>query len=62
VKERNEETGELEVTGHLNRMEVSFLLQFAINTLMMQGVIFDLSKEVPETEMRITMPEGSTLQ
>jgi hypothetical protein len=43
-------------------MEVSFLLQYAINALMMQGVLFDLKKDVPETEMRITMPEGSTLQ
>jgi len=46
----------------LNKSEVSFLLQFAINDLMMKGVLFDLTKEVPETEMRITMPEGSTLQ
>ena len=29
---------------------------------MMQGVLFDLKREVAETEMRITMPEGSTLQ
>jgi hypothetical protein len=43
-------------------MEISFLLQYAINALMMQGVLFDLKKDVPETEMRITMPEGSTLQ
>lgn len=62
MKERNEETGELQLIGHLNKSEVSFLLQFAINDLMMKGVLFDLTKEVPETEMRITMPEGTTIQ
>lgn len=60
VKNRNEETGELEFGGFLNGLEISFLLQFAINTLMAKGVEFDLQTE--SEELRIKIPEGSTIQ
>ena len=64
VKERNEETGEVECAGWLNRTEVSFLLQYAINQLMAMGAVFDLKKEQleKEEEMRITFPSNETIQ
>lgn len=64
VRERNEETGEIEFAGWLNKIEINFLLQYAINNLMAQGVIFDLKKEQEEgsEEMRIQIPNNATIQ
>jgi hypothetical protein len=60
VRERNEETGEVEVVGFLNKIECSFLLQYAINALMSMGTSIDLKKESEEN--RFQMPEGDMLQ
>lgn len=64
VRERNEETGEIEFAGWLNKLEINFLLQYAINNLMAQGVIFDLKTEQEEgkEEMRIQIPTNETIQ
>lgn len=64
VKERNEETGEIECAGWLNKTEVSFLLQYAINQLMAIGAVFDLKKEQEEKDesLRIKLPVDATLQ
>lgn len=64
VKERNEETGEVECAGWLNKTEVSFLLQYAINSLMAIGAVFDLKKEQEQEkeELRITFPTNETIQ
>ena len=66
VKSRNEETGEIEVVGFLNKSEVTYLLQFAINYLMAIGAEVDLKQQAQNAEgedaMRIIMPEGMTLQ
>lgn len=50
VKTRNEETGDIEFAGFLNQVEVAFLLQYAINSLMAAGVTSE--------EMRIQVPNG----
>ena len=65
IKEMNGETGELLTAGFLNRKEMNFLIQFAINTLMSQGVIFNLKQQLEEGDdetMRITIPDGVTVQ
>ena len=61
VKEKNEE-GELETVGTLNPKEVSFLVQYAINELMAKGCIFEINKHTETDEIRITLPDGATLQ
>lgn len=63
VKRHNEETGDIEVAGFLNQVEVAYLLQFAINALMSMGVEVDLKEEAKEDEhglptSRIKMPKG----
>lgn len=63
VKRHNEETGDIEVAGFLNQVEVAYLLQFAINALLSMGVEIDLKKEAEEDEegkpkSRIKMPKG----
>lgn len=64
VRERNEETGEIEFAGWLSKPEINFLLQYAINSLMAQGVIFDLKTEQEEgkEEMRIQIPANESIQ
>lgn len=65
VKERNEETGEIECAGWLNKTEVSFLLQYAINQLMAMGAVFDIKREQEENnkdELRIKLPTNETIQ
>jgi hypothetical protein len=66
VKSRNSDTGEVEVAGHLNQIEVSFLLQFAINALMSMGAEIDLKEDDDDGEgkkkSRIKLPKGTTLQ
>ena len=65
IKEMNGETGELLTAGFLNRKEMNFLIQFAINTLMSQGVIFNLKQQLEEGDdetMRITIPDGTIIQ
>jgi len=56
----------MEVAGILNGKEISFLLQYAINQLMANGVLFDLTRpdttEDGEEALRIKVPEGTTLQ
>lgn len=44
VKARDEE-GTVLLEGKLNRNEVSFLIGYAINDLMHQGVIFNLQEQ-----------------
>ena len=48
------------MAGTLNPKEVSFLVQYALNSLVAKGVIFDLTRE--SEELRMTIPEGETLQ
>jgi hypothetical protein len=54
--------------GSLNRFEVSFLIQYAVNALMTQGAIFNITPDKEEDDedaepMRITLPKGdNTLQ
>ena len=62
VKEKNEETGEIDIVGTLNSPEVNYLVQYAINTLMAQGVQFDLDKEAKDNELRFAFPTDATLQ
>ena len=65
VKEFNEKTNEAEVVGSLNSIEVSYLVQFAINYLMAAGVEMDMKKmgEVEDQEaLRFELPDGATLQ
>ena len=66
VKNYNEETGAIEVAGYLNKVEVNYLLQFAINYLMAIGAEVDLKQQAQNAEgednLRIIMPEGMTLQ
>jgi len=55
----------VEVVGSLNSVEVSFLVQFAINYLMAAGVDIDM-KQMEEQEdqeaMRFKIPVGTTVQ
>jgi len=55
----------MEVAGNLTGKEVSFLLQYAINQLMANGVLFDLTKpettEDGEEAMRINVPVGANV-
>jgi len=50
------------LAGTLNKKEVNFLIQFAINQLMVNGVLFHLTQptadENGEDNMRIEIPEG----
>lgn len=61
VKTKNEETGEILFEGTLNRKEVGFLLNYAINDLMHAGVQFHLDREQPEgdaeQEVRFEFPK-----
>lgn len=41
---------------------MNYLVQYAINTLMAQGVQFDLDKEAKDNELRIKFPVDATLQ
>jgi hypothetical protein len=62
VRERDEETGEVSVSGFLNKNEVSYLLQFAINALMALGTEIDLKSEPDELEkIRFKLPKGTTI-
>ena len=61
VKEKDEETGEIKVVGTLNALEVNFLVQYAINALMAQGVLFELSEQ-SDSKLRIYREDGTTLQ
>jgi hypothetical protein len=49
VKFRDED-GNVTLEGYLNRNEVSFLLQFAINELMAEGVRFNIANDLDEDE------------
>lgn len=66
VKTRNEETGDIEVAGFLNQIEVAYLLQFAINALMSMGAEIELQESAEDEEgkeiSRIKMPKGTVLQ
>jgi len=62
VREKNE-LGEMETVGTLNPKEVSFLVQYAINDLMAKGCIFEINRQAENDEtIRITLPDGTTLQ
>lgn len=54
------------MAGVLTGKEVTFLVQYAINQLMANGVLFDLTRpektEDGEDALRIKVPEGTTLQ
>lgn len=59
-----DEDGNVTVEGFLNRNEVSFLLQYAINNLMADGVMFNITGDQDEdpdddAPSRITYPEGT---
>lgn len=54
--------GNLKLSGELTKKEVSFLLQYAINNLMASGVVFNMSQEAGEEEIRFSAPDGTTLQ
>jgi hypothetical protein len=58
VKFRDEE-GNVVLEGHLNRMETAYLLQYAINNLMAEGVMFNLDQEQAEEDetVRFNFPE-----
>jgi hypothetical protein len=60
VVARDEETGEVKIEGYLNRHEMGFLVQFAINELVADGVEFNLTYDEPDDddEPRITYPKG----
>lgn len=60
VSQYNRESGDLECEGTFNEVEIKFLLQYAINTLMSKGVLFDLSTD--SEELRLKVPEGTTFQ
>ena len=61
VREKNEETGDIEFAGTLNPKEVSFLVQYALNELVGKGVIFDLTS--PDNgDIRLKVPDGETVQ
>jgi len=61
LKVKNED-GSINFEGSLNRTEITYLIQYAVNSLMVQGALFDLTKEVSEDESRIKMPGNTTLQ
>ncbi len=44
-KKRDEETGEVTVDATLNHVEHGYLIQHAVNSLMIQGVIFETLDE-----------------
>ena len=52
--------------GFLNKREISFLVQYAINQLMAQGVLFHIKEqqlaEGDDESFRITLPDGMTMQ
>jgi hypothetical protein len=58
VKAKNEE-GELIFEGTLNRREVGFLLQYAVNDLMVAGVEFNLQEPDDDDDepLRMTFPK-----
>jgi hypothetical protein len=47
--------------GKLNRNEVGFLLQYAINDLIAAGVQFHLDAEGDDDAIRFTRPDGATI-
>jgi hypothetical protein len=59
VKAKDEDNNIL-FEGKLNRNEVGFLLQYAINDLVAAGVQFNLDAEDAE-EIRFTRPDGATI-
>lgn len=60
VKTKDEE-GNIIFEGQLNRNEVGFLLQYAINDLLVSGVEFNLQEDDDDDNppMRLKFPEGS---
>jgi hypothetical protein len=53
VKAKNED-GSVLFEGSLNRHEVGFLIQYAVNALMASGAVFELDKpEENEDDIRI---------
>lgn len=61
-KAKNED-GSIIFEGSLNQIEISFLLQYAVNSLMTHGAVFNLQGDpAKEEEFRIKLPEGVTLQ
>lgn len=62
VKFKDEE-GNVHLDGVLNQNEISFLIQYAVNSLMAHGVTFALAKGADnEEEIKFEVPEGSTVQ
>jgi ribosomal silencing factor RsfS len=63
IKTKDEVTGDIVFEGTLNRSEVGFLLNYAINDLMHAGVQFHLDREAEEEEgeeeVRFEFPKGS---
>ena len=59
VKARSDD-GEVILEGKLNRQEVSFLIGYAINNLMHEGVLFNLQPQEDgddyDAPSRITIP------
>jgi hypothetical protein len=57
VKAKNEE-GEILFEGKLNKFEVGFLIQYAVNGLMSSGAIFELQRPTErDDEVRIKFSE-----
>lgn len=57
--------GNVHLEGVLNQNELSFLVQYAVNNLMANGVVFQLKKPTEnETDenIEINVPEGTTIQ
>lgn len=54
-----DENGNVKFEGNMNAREASFLLQYAVNDLIMAGVQFHLD-EPDEGVPRMRFPEGGT--
>lgn len=56
-----DENGVTHVKGELTQGEVGFLIQYAVNNLLANGVRFELDRPEQDKE-RIQVPEGVTIQ
>lgn len=50
IKAIDPETGDAEMDGYLNKAEINFLIGFAVNELMADGVRFNISMDEPDDE------------
>jgi len=56
-----DDNGVTHVKGELTKQEVGFLIQYAVNNLLANGVRFELDRPEEDTQ-RIQVPEGVTVQ